>query len=254
MKKRKKKKKLPLRMLMVGLILTGVFLSLFVFFKIESIEIAGTSQYSDNKIIEASGISKGDNLLRFIASARADRITTGLPYILSAKIKRVLPSKLIIEVVPVTAAAAIKTDNGYLVVDSNGKLLEKTAAYNGCVIIGLAADYDKSTPGKVVVTDKKSGYEQMGKMIEQLDKLEILSKTNLIDIRSPLDISFVYSNRIMATVGTVTELEYKLEMFVEVAEKRESENFVGSIDLSKSGEATVHDGETFLEEYKVYLP
>lgn len=252
MKKRKKKKTL-LRTFMFAMILAGVILSLFVFFKIETIEIVGDTKYNDSEILEASGLAKGDNLLRFSASARAERITTKLPYILSVKIKRNLPSKLVIEVTPVTAVAAIKTNNGYLIVNSEAKVLEKSSYYSGCVIIGPEADYDKSLPGKTVVTENRSGYDQMSILVRCLDKLSLIQKINVIDMSSPLDISFIYGGRVKATLGTVSDCDYKLEMFKEVVEKRESENFVGKIDLSKAGEATVHDGSEFIEPYRPYI-
>ena len=90
---RRRRIKVLLFVLAVGV---GVILSLTVFFKIESISASGSSKYSAEQIIAATGIKKGDNL--FISSVNEEKLKTKLPYIEKVTVKRKLPGTYTLKV------------------------------------------------------------------------------------------------------------------------------------------------------------
>ena len=76
-----------------------VILSLTVFFNIETADIIGSSIYSADEIIAASGIKGGDNMIRKNMSKAEKNIVSQLTYIEEAHITRKLPSSLEILIV-----------------------------------------------------------------------------------------------------------------------------------------------------------
>ncbi len=61
-RQQKRKRRFTTCMLALAAIVIGVVLSLTVFFKISTIEVTGTSQYSKETILNVCGVDTGDNL------------------------------------------------------------------------------------------------------------------------------------------------------------------------------------------------
>ena len=77
---------------MTFLLICGALVAaLALFFKVESIEITGTSRYSTDEVERASGVHVGDNLYIMDKYAVASRITQQLPYVETVQISRHLP-------------------------------------------------------------------------------------------------------------------------------------------------------------------
>ena len=73
--------------LMTFLLICGALVAaLALFFKVESIEITGTSRYSTDEVERASGVHVGDNLYLMDKNAVASRITQQLPYVETVQI------------------------------------------------------------------------------------------------------------------------------------------------------------------------
>lgn len=98
---------------MTFLLICGALVAaLALFFKVESIEITGTSRYSTDEVERASGVHVGDNLYLMDKNAVASRITQQLPYVETVQISRRLPKTLCISVTECRGLAAIEQDGG----------------------------------------------------------------------------------------------------------------------------------------------
>lgn len=111
-------------LVIVFVLLIGAILSVTVFFKIETINITGLSQYSKEQIEEASGIKTGDNLILIKKDAVADKIGSILPYTGEITIKRVFPSTIEIQVEDTKIESAVKSGGNYYILDGTGKVLK----------------------------------------------------------------------------------------------------------------------------------
>ena len=85
-KKRKKRRRRGafsrlLRPLSLLLAAAAIVAALTMFFKVESIQVAGASRYQADEIIAASGVEPGDNLVLLDRYRVSQRIYTALPYI-----------------------------------------------------------------------------------------------------------------------------------------------------------------------------
>ena len=95
-KKRKKRGVLfaPLAFLLV---IAALVLALSVFFRVAKVEVEGNERYTDEEIVDASGIEQGDNLFFINRFAAMSRINAKLPYVESAVINLEMPNRLKIE-------------------------------------------------------------------------------------------------------------------------------------------------------------
>ena len=80
-----------------------------LFFKTETVVVNGNEHYSDQEILEASGLSVGDNLYLFNKYGRIDNMFGRLPYLEEVRIRRKLPGTITIEVVETVDRLVIHT-------------------------------------------------------------------------------------------------------------------------------------------------
>ena len=123
----------------VALLIVLLILSRTVLFKINNIEITNPedADYTASQIVTESGIVYGtQNLFSCDIDKVAKNIETRLPYIGKAQVERDFPSSLRVTVTPTKASAAIAFGTGYLLIDAEGKMLEKveTAPENIAVL------------------------------------------------------------------------------------------------------------------------
>ncbi len=109
----------------VVLILAVILGGSIVFFKINVIEVEGNVHYTEEEIVDASGVNLGDNLLLTRDTTVVARLLTQLPYVSSVTLSHKLPDTLMITVAESDAQAAIYDGSGsWWLMDSSGKLLE----------------------------------------------------------------------------------------------------------------------------------
>ena len=130
-----------LKPLCAVLIIAAVIGAVTLFFKTETITVSGNQKYTEQEIIEASGLRIGGNLYLMNKYDHAQAIFRNLPYVESASINRALPDTLVIEVTECSAAASVPAEGGAWLMSVNGKLLEQTASLpddcarvTGCVL------------------------------------------------------------------------------------------------------------------------
>ena len=121
-----RRKKIIIRSL-VGIVFlcVGIILALTLFFNINKIVVSGDKVYSEKEVVDASEINMGDNLIFLSKEEINNEITKDLPYVGAVKIKRRLPSTLEIVITKTEAYMATAQDGYYILLDKNGKVLEK---------------------------------------------------------------------------------------------------------------------------------
>lgn len=102
----------------------GIVMSFTVFFRIDMIKVTPNNIYNDEEIINASGITRGDNLFQLRASQIIETLYQRFPYIESASLKRMLPSILEISLEMAEPFAAIDIGDTNLIVNKEGRVLD----------------------------------------------------------------------------------------------------------------------------------
>ena len=139
-------------------ILTGLFFFIFlaavavtlcftVFFKVSVITVEGETQYSAEEIIKSSAIKQGESLFGFSAQEVSSSITQSLPYIGKATVKRSIPDTVTIVVESAEPSCAMKTDTGYILLDKDQKVLEKTDKVDSSIPVIALSGVEKADVG-----------------------------------------------------------------------------------------------------------
>lgn len=211
-------------------VVTSLILSLTVLFKIDTIKVLGDSIYDEKQIINASGVSKGENLFLCDLQKASDGICKNLPYISKAEVRRELPSSIIFEITPAEAYIAVKTKSGMALADKDGKVLEIVASDKvPKKSIKLNSDivFSASAGDNIFTLDEKNSENEKSKNIELLKKIfDAIENSKLkdvteIDIKSSVNIYITYQNRLKLNIGSADEIDYKLKSAVEIIKKED---------------------------------
>lgn len=240
-RKKNKRKKLVISSLLCFVFLcAGIALVLTMFFDINTITVSGESAYSAEKIIEASGIKIGDNLI-FISKQKANElITTKLPYIGSAEFKRRLPSKLEIIVKKADPVYAAAKDGYYILLDENGKVLETGLEYIGENLILLKTEEIVSAEtGKIITLNNEKALGKLKEVREACIECG-LSDITAVDLSNIYNIKLEYQGRITLVLGETDSgnLTKKLDLGKAAIETQNKENsaYRGTINLTVAGQ------------------
>lgn len=237
MQKRKKRRRKPSRfayMLMLFTVaLCAAVMSAAVFLNVDSIKVSGNSAYNAQQIIDASGIKKGDNLLRINKTSISNKISTKLPFVESAKIKLRLPSTIEIAVNADNPVYMIKYTGGFIYADRSFKVLEVSPNSNkdkGLVLINGAQVKDAQA-GKALTFADKSQQNEIEDFISALKSVK-LDKISGVDISNSYELAAQYDSRIRIVIGTPIDIKSKLEIAAAIINSKLQSSDKGTLDVS----------------------
>lgn len=205
-----------------------VTLMLTVFFNVSAIKVVGSSVYSYDEIIYASGIMNGDNLMRLPSDDIETRIEKALPFIKKAEIIKSYPNTVGIKVTPATESVLIETENGMYTSDSDYKVLRNVAARPEGLLRVKGIKTDTLKVGNVVNFSDK----QQKKILNEI--LDICTEkgfsVQFVNISSLVDIGFLIDSHIYVKLGSYNDLGAKMTHLAE-AVKNFDKTATASISL-----------------------
>lgn len=218
----------------------GVFLALIVvmilcltvFFRIDTIEVTGASRYSSSQIIEASEIHKGKNLFTLNTGNAGRQVLKALPYVNTISVTRHLPGKIVLEVTDITVVGAVKTGDGYVIIGTNGKMLERVDKLpENCPVL-KGATLTKTELGETIEYGSEQQKEALDAFSKALQDGEI-DKITAIDISDLFNVKATYDNRIQLEFGSPSDMELKFRFAKTILDSEKiSDTQKGTLDLS----------------------
>lgn len=219
-------------MLLVGV---AVIFGMGVFFRVQEIEVRGSVSYSDEEIIEASGIDIGDNLFFVNRISASSRIFSRLPFVEEAGIERVLPNKLIITVDESFALAYVNWEGQKWMMTGNCKLLGSGTAEDVADLIHVV----NVTPvnpkaGEIMAVDASESLKlsYLQTLLHAMQQVEMTGDVSELDMGNPANPTFRYLDRFTVKMGANDNTDYKLRMLLSAVEQMESD-ITGTVDLSE---------------------
>ena len=220
--RRKKRRKsntaavyIPLAAILVS---TLTVLGVSVFLRIIEIEVIGAEIYGSEQLINASGISIGDNLLFLDASAAEQMILSAMPYINEVIIEYSLPDKVLIRVSEATAIATVDYLGGVSLIDYNGRVLEHMPVKPaGLIEIRGFTPADASEGSMLRPSfgdDTRLRY--LTEMLTAFEREGIQDQVTILDISNIAFVSFVLNDRFTVIVGTTDNVRSKLSSLPEI--------------------------------------
>lgn len=254
-------------------------LSTTVLFNLSKYRITGDTVYTEQQIIDATGVNVGDNLILMDAGAVKDRLIAALPYVDKVEVSRnIFTCALEIKLNPATAVANVKKNDRYYLVSENGRIMDaelKAPDKNCVVVLGFDPEYAKSGDFLSVTDegsrnmltkllravktydeiDDENEYEAQKKydcvfaLIELCKELDISGHIKTIDISSIYGIKLNYDNKLTLELGDMTDAKLKLTVGKNLIDKGEFDGEKGVLVLSQLSENTYNMKVTFRPEY-----
>lgn len=254
-------------------------LSTTVLFNLSKYRITGDTVYTEQQIIDATGVNVGDNLILMDVGAVKDRLIAALPYVDKVEVSRnIFTCALEIKLNPATAVANVKKNDRYYLVSENGRIMDaelKAPDKNCVVVLGFDPEYAKSGDFLSVTDegsrnmltkllravktydeiDDENEYEAQQKydcvfaLIELCKELDISGHIKTIDISSIYGIKLNYDNKLTLELGDMTDAKLKLTVGKNLIDKGEFDGEKGVLVLSQLSENTYNMKVTFRPEY-----
>lgn len=256
-KKNKRKQMITRVVLLVIFLCAGITLALTMFFNISEITVTGDTVYSSEEVITKSEVNIGDNLIFISKSKINEKISTELPYVDSVKIKRHLPTKLELVITKTEAVYAVAVNGYYVLLNENGKVLEKDLEYIGENIILLnIGEIESVEIGRPILAG--ANYLEKLMSVRKVCSENGLDGITSMDLSNLYDIKLVYQGRITLELGETNKenLPKKIALGKAAIETQDEENaqYRGTINLSVDGkgywseETSITEPQTVVDE------
>ncbi len=216
-------------------VVVGIIFVLSVLLRVSDIRVEGNEHYSDQEIINATGLETGDNIFFFDKFSSISRAYTKLPYLEEVTVERQLPGRLTIRVVESKALA-------YLAVGDEEWTIDRS-----CKILGKAVEGELETlipiygiqPGTLMIGERLTradGVEErvdyLAELLDQIQERGLAGDTEWIDFTDSNKVFFKYTDRFQVIVGKGEKIEHKFALLMSVLSQLQ-EGDVGTIDLSR---------------------
>ncbi len=217
----------------------GIIFVMSVLLRVSEIRVEGNEHYTDQEIINATGLETGDNIFFFDKFATISRAYTKLPYLEEVTVERQLPGRLTLRVVESKALA-------YLFVDGEEWTVDRT-----CKILGKAVEGETEQlipiygvkPGTLMIGErleradgKEERVDYLAELLYQIEERGLAAETQWIDFTDTNQVSFKYTDKYEVVIGKGENVEHKFAMLMSVlSQLREGD--VGTINVSDGQKA-----------------
>ena len=225
---------------LAAVIAAGVYLTVTMLFKIGTIQVQtadGTvveqaGGYSSTEILQALGVQTEENIFSFDPAEKEAALERQFPLLESIHVVRDYPNTVVVQVTEAVPTYAMQTEKGWLTLSDKFKILACDAAqpeglktlYGGAVAaaapgeqLSFAAE-DTAESAASAASDAAGSVEQADKKMEALATLQakleeygMLDDVTRIEFADTAQMAFLYQDRISVLLGTLNDLDYKLD-------------------------------------------
>lgn len=249
---RQRRGRFALKLTSMAAVVAAVFMALSVFFRVETIMVAGAEKYSPWMVRQASGIEIGDALLSIGEARVASRIRMELPYVDDIKVGVRLPGTVEIEITELQVTYSIEDETGaWWLIAAGGRAVEQVTldkALGYTRVEGLAIRTPQpgaqvqALPGQIIDPDEGTAEsqsqsdadEQLSALIAVMTGLEsnrIIGEVSLIDVTDVTAIRLEYPQLLTVGLGSAERMDYKLG-YLSAALEQLDDTQSGELDLS----------------------
>ena len=219
----------------------GIYLTMTMLFRINSIqvqtpdgkqvtEIAG---YSADSILQRMGVQLEENIFSFEPGEKAAVLEQNFPLLGSIKVIRDYPNTVVVQVTEAVPAYAVQNGSKWLVISDKWKILseESTQPEGLCTLYGgklqdtapgqgfcFVEDADAaSTSGsetaesESAVSTETARMEALRILVGKLEEYGLSQDVTRLEVADTEQLAFLYQDRISVLLGTLNDLDYKLD-------------------------------------------
>ena len=251
-KRRKLREILVSAVLMLGVFVVLCIVTYQLLFVIRNLDASGSSRYTSEEILAASGVDMGDHLYSFSSRVVQETIMLHCPYIAAVDVHRTPPGSIAFDIEeeePVYYAVFYgeiwEISRSLRVLDP---ISESDAKEQGLIKLKLP-EFKEAISGKRITFSKIRSDDYMGTVLDTLQNSDLAERIGMIDLRSPYNISMVCDGKYKLLFGDVNVIDTKLRLAIAVLEDElfQSDN-KASVDLTDlSATSVIIDNQLDLE-------
>ena len=244
LKRRRMMRRLMAFVTLLAVIAAGVYLTMTMLFKIGTIEVQtedGTvvqeaAGYSSGQILQALGVQLEENIFSFDPAEKETALERQFPLLESIRVVRDYPNTVVVKVAEAVPAYAMQTESGWLTLSDKFKILACDAAQPDGLKTLYGGEVSTTTPGEMLsfaaeqsaesaasaasdaadsaastleATDKKM--EALATLQAKLEEYGMLDDVTRMEFADTDQIAFLYQDRVSVLLGTLNDLDYKLD-------------------------------------------
>lgn len=202
-------------------------------FNVKSIVCVGQDELTEEQIIKIAGAKTDVNIFSTGISAMKRRLAEN-PAIAECNVRRLFPNKIKIWVRESKPALAIRSGEGFLLADSNGKIIKIVEGKAAEIAESLAKleEFEPATAtlGGSIYKQDDVVHTKTAECVSILAELEMLDKITMISAADLSDIKLDYQDRLYIMLGTYDQMEYKLTFIKKVISESLSEYEKANLD------------------------
>ena len=225
----------------------SILLILYYWLLIDRIEVSGNVTLERAEILTTAGINIGEHIL-LVNTGEAQRRLMENPMIRSARVHRVYPDKLAIDIEERTPLAAIAGGGSYAIIDEEGYVLSIQPDPGDLLEV-----YGMGSTG-FQLSEKLGDSEDFNsaillQMIQALYKSGVIEDMVSLDITQPLSVNLISREGYTIHVGQAEDLEEKLVNLALVLQHVKALGYTGgTIDLAVRGDPVYTPPQTAAPE------
>lgn len=216
------------------LICLSIVVAMSIFFRVQVIEVEGNYDYTDEQVVEATGIDTGDNLFFLNRIGAVSRMLARLPYIQEATISRVLPDKVIISVKESNAVATVQSETSAWMIDRNCKLMTAVTESEALGLIPVTG-IKAILPGVGDLIQVEEGdeakIEYLSEILLEIEVRDLQTRISNLDISDVNNPTFMLDDRFYVKLGSKGDTVRKFGILLSATGQLQPGD-MGTIDLS----------------------
>lgn len=219
----------------------GIYLTMTMLFRINSIqvqtpdgkqvtEIAG---YSADSILQRMGVQLEENIFSFEPGEKAAVLEQNFPLLGSIKVIRDYPNTVVVQVTEAVPAYAVQNGSKWLVISDKWKILseESTQPEGLCTLYGgklqdttpgqgfwfvedadaASASGSEAAESESAVSTETARMEALRTLVSKLEEYGLSQDVTRLEVADTEQLAFLYQDRISVLLGTLNDLDYKLD-------------------------------------------
>ncbi len=235
-KRRKLREILVSAVLMLGVLVVLCVVTYQLLFVIRNLDASGSSRYTSEEILAASGVDMGDHLYSFSSRVVQETIRLHCPYIAAVDVHRTPPGSIAFDIEEEEPAYYAAFYGEIWEVSRSLRVLdpvsESDAKEQGMIKLKLP-EIKEAISGKRIAFSKIRSDDYMETVLDTLQNSDLAERIGMIDLRSPYNISMACDGKYKLLFGDVNVIDTKLRLAIAVLEDElfQSDN-KASVDLT----------------------
>ncbi|MBQ1389083.1 MAG: FtsQ-type POTRA domain-containing protein [Clostridia bacterium] len=220
----------------VFVLITGIalILSLTVLFRTTEIRIETSHlPYTNEEIIETSGLSFSDNIFLAKRKAAEKKLIETYPYVEDVEVTFKIPGTQIIRITAAIPSYQVQFSGGFAVLSGNGRILEVNEGQRAEVPLLKGFKLYQTTPGEYITFENTTTKTILDDVVQNINENEMPSIYG-IDISNSANIELNYDNRITIILGLPEDVGYKLRTAKAIITQELAATDKGTLDVSLS--------------------